>query len=90
MRRQVLDEADRLLQTDSLGEIMKIFKRLPQHGVGDLRLQARDDIFLFPHQHNSPIELLRPRDQKTSLGFYVRFSEGAVDSSLHKIRVQEK
>lgn len=73
-RRQVLDEADRLLQTDSLGEIMKIFKRLPQHGVGDLRLQARDEIFLFLHQHTSPIEELRLAVKKRVQGYVFAFS----------------
>ena len=38
---QVLDEADRLLGTDNQDMLMKIFKRLPQQGVGDQRLQAR-------------------------------------------------
>lgn len=38
---QVLDEADRLLGTDNQDQLMKIYKRLPQQGVGDMRLQAR-------------------------------------------------
>lgn len=37
---QVLDEADRLLQTDQQKTLAEIYKRLPQHGVGDLRLQV--------------------------------------------------
>ncbi|CAB1097238.1 unnamed protein product [Ectocarpus sp. CCAP 1310/34] len=40
VRLLVLDEADRLLQTDQLKTLTKIYKRLPQHGVGDLRLQV--------------------------------------------------
>ncbi|CAN0441018.1 unnamed protein product [Ascophyllum nodosum] len=41
VRLLVLDEADRLLGTDNQDMLMKIFKRLPQQGVGDQRLQAR-------------------------------------------------
>lgn len=37
---QVLDEADRLLATESLHGIMKIHEKLPFQGVGDMRLQA--------------------------------------------------
>lgn len=39
---QVLDEADQLLQTDQQKALAEIYQRLPQHGVGDLRLQVRD------------------------------------------------
>lgn len=37
---QVLDEADQLLQMDQQKTLGEIYKRLPQHGVGDLRLQV--------------------------------------------------
>ncbi|CAM9446547.1 unnamed protein product [Hapterophycus canaliculatus] len=40
VRLLVLDEADRLLQTDQQKTLAEIYKRLPQHGVGDLRLQV--------------------------------------------------
>lgn len=39
---QVLDEADQLLQTDQQKALADIYQRLPQHGVGDLRLQVID------------------------------------------------
>ena len=38
---QVLDEADQLLQMDQQKTLGEIYKRLPQQGVGDLRLQVR-------------------------------------------------
>lgn len=43
---QVLDEADRFLETDSLNTIQKIQRRLPQHGVGESRLQVTVDLRL--------------------------------------------
>lgn len=39
---QVLDEADQLLQTDQQKALAEIYQRLPQQGVGDLRLQVTD------------------------------------------------
>lgn len=37
---KVLDEADRLLSTDNQEQLMKIYRRLPLHGVGDRRMQV--------------------------------------------------
>eukprot|EP00903_Cladosiphon_okamuranus_P009582 g9124.t1 len=40
VRLLVLDEADQLLQTDQQRTLAEIYQRLPQQGVGDLKLQV--------------------------------------------------